>query len=50
VLDEIANGQKAVRPDEWQDLIGRDKKRDRVNDSEEAQDDESRKPVTFAVR
>ena len=41
MVEEVANREQAVGADERQDLIRGDEKRDRVDDPEQAQDDES---------
>jgi hypothetical protein len=50
VLDEITNGEKAVGSNERQDLIGRDEKGNRINDSEEPENEKACQPIAVAIR
>lgn len=38
-----------MRTDERQDLISRNEKSDRVGDAEEAENEETRQPIAFAI-
>ena len=49
MFDEVIQREQTIGANEWQNLIRRDEKGDRVSDPEQTKDDETGQPIAFAI-